>query len=38
MLKADPKTNTPAASPPDVDEYLSVFYTEKLNHGQKMER
>ena len=34
MLKADPKPNTPAASPPDVDEYLGVFYRGKLNHGQ----
>ena len=34
MLKANPKPNTPAASPPDVDECLSVFYRGKLNHGQ----
>ena len=34
MLKADPKPNTPAASPPDIDEYLGVFYRGKLIHGQ----
>ena len=31
MLKADPKPNTHVASPPDVDEYLGVFYRGKLS-------
>ena len=34
MLKADPKPSTLVAAPPEVDEYLGVFYKSKLNLSQ----
>ena len=34
MLKADPKPGTPVTSPPNVDEYLGVFWKGKLNLSQ----
>lgn len=34
MLKADPKPQTPVASPPNVDEYLGTFWKGKLNLSQ----
>ena len=34
MLKADPKPQTPVTSPPNVDEYLGVFWKGKLNLSQ----
>ena len=34
MLKADPKPQTPVISPPNVDEYLAVFWKGKLNLSQ----
>jgi hypothetical protein len=34
MLKADPKPQIPVTSPPNVDEYLGVFWKGKLNLSQ----